>query len=55
MTTGENSTPGAAAQAAAPGGPPTALFALAWLWVGVPMAYGIYELVLKVTKLFTGG
>ncbi|MGX1134424.1 succinate dehydrogenase hydrophobic anchor subunit [Streptomyces glaucescens] len=30
------------------------LIALAWLWVGVPLAYGVYELVQKVTQLFTG-
>lgn len=26
----------------------------AWLWVGVPLAYGVYELVHKATQLFTG-
>jgi hypothetical protein len=26
----------------------------AWAWVGLPFAYGVYELVLKVTQLFTG-
>lgn len=59
MTNGENSTPGTppagAPQAAAPGSPPASLFALAWLWVGVPMAYGLYELLLKAVQLFTGG
>lgn len=25
---------------------------LAWLWVGVPFAYGLYELVLKIPALF---
>ncbi|MER6673237.1 hypothetical protein [Streptomyces sp. NPDC000983] len=30
------------------------LIALAWLWVGTPLAYGLYELVRKATKLFTG-
>ncbi|OEV10428.1 MFS transporter small subunit [Streptomyces nanshensis] len=61
MTHGENGTPAAPATATAtgtgtaPGRPPTALFALAWLWVGVPMAYGLYELLLKVVQLFTGG
>jgi hypothetical protein len=54
MTTHENSTPGAPAAAAADP-PPTALFVLAWLWVGVPMAYGLYELILKAVQLFTGG
>ncbi|SCK35645.1 hypothetical protein [Streptomyces sp. WMMB 322] len=52
MSTGENSTPDAPAAA---GGPPAALFALAWLWVGAPMAYGLYELLLKAVQLFTGG
>ncbi|WP_431905856.1 MFS transporter small subunit [Amycolatopsis thermoflava] len=27
---------------------------LAWLWVGVPFLYGLYELILKVVKLFGG-
>ncbi|SOE07988.1 hypothetical protein SAMN06272765_8912 [Streptomyces sp. Ag109_G2-15] len=36
------------------GGTPTALIALAWLWVGAPLAYGVYELVQKATQLFTG-
>lgn len=31
---------------------PKGYIALAWLWVGVPFAYGVYELLLKVTKLF---
>lgn len=26
----------------------------AWLWVGLPFAYGLFELVRKVTQLFTG-
>ncbi|WAX76873.1 MFS transporter small subunit [Streptomyces sp. KMM 9044] len=30
------------------------LIVLVWLWVGVPLAYGLYELVRKVTQLFTG-
>ncbi|MGV9350668.1 MFS transporter small subunit [Streptomyces spiralis] len=30
------------------------LVAFAWLWVGAPLAYGLYELVQKVTQLFTG-
>ncbi|WP_417814622.1 MFS transporter small subunit [Streptomyces mutomycini] len=25
-----------------------------WLWVAVPFAYGLYELVRKATQLFTG-
>ncbi|CAL9284884.1 MFS transporter small subunit [Streptomyces pseudogriseolus] len=31
-----------------------ALIAFAWLWVGLPLAYGLYELVRKATQLFTG-
>ena len=30
------------------------LIAVAWLWVGAPLAYGVYELVQKATQLFTG-
>ncbi|WP_439959586.1 MFS transporter small subunit [Streptomyces luteocolor] len=26
----------------------------AWLWVGLPLGYGLYELVHKVTQLFRG-
>ncbi|WP_445785636.1 MFS transporter small subunit [Streptomyces aureoverticillatus] len=25
-----------------------------WLWVGLPLAYGVYELVHKAKQLFTG-
>ncbi|MGR6922023.1 MFS transporter small subunit [[Actinomadura] parvosata] len=32
----------------------TGLMALAWIWVGVPFAYGVYELFLKLTQLFSG-
>jgi hypothetical protein len=32
----------------------TGLIVLAWLWVGIPLAYGVYELVLKARQLFTG-
>jgi hypothetical protein len=27
---------------------------LAWAWVVLPFAYGVYELIRKVTQLFTG-
>jgi hypothetical protein len=27
---------------------------VAWLWVGLPFAYGVYELIRKVIQLFTG-
>ncbi|MFF3328051.1 hypothetical protein ACFYWX_00580 [Streptomyces sp. NPDC002888] len=30
------------------------LIAFAWLWVGAPLVYGLYELVLKAKQLFTG-
>ncbi|MFF7209157.1 hypothetical protein ACFZAU_01310 [Streptomyces sp. NPDC008238] len=30
------------------------LMAVAWLWVGAPFAYGVYELILKLKQLFTG-
>ena len=31
-----------------------ALMVVAWAWVGIPFAYGVYELILKVTQLFKG-
>lgn len=44
------------AQDAAPGAGSgrSALIVFAWLWVSLPLAYGIYELVRKATQLFTG-
>jgi hypothetical protein len=30
------------------------LMVVAWAWVGIPFAYGVYELILKVTQLFKG-
>ena len=30
----------------------SALIAVSWLWVGIPFAYGVYQLILKVTVLF---
>ena len=30
------------------------LVVFAWLWVGVPLVYGLVELIRKVTALFTG-
>ncbi|MFD3496643.1 hypothetical protein ACFWWT_21710 [Streptomyces sp. NPDC058676] len=30
------------------------LITFAWVWVGAPLAYGLYELVQKATQLFTG-
>jgi hypothetical protein len=32
----------------------TALLVVVWLWVGVPFAYGVVELVRKVTQLAGG-
>ena len=34
---------------------PRAYIALAWIWVGIPFAYGVYELLIKVTQLFKTG
>ncbi|GAA2626543.1 MFS transporter small subunit [Streptomyces axinellae] len=31
----------------------TPLAVLAWLWVGLPLVYGLYELISKATQLFT--
>jgi len=31
---------------------PKAYIGLAWLWVGIPFAYGVYELMIKVSQLF---
>ncbi|MEV1048295.1 hypothetical protein [Streptomyces sp. NPDC049916] len=48
-TTGRPSPPDApAARSLRP------LIAFTWLWVGLPLAYGLYELVRKATQLFTG-
>lgn len=30
-----------------------ALIAMAWLWVALPFAYGVAELVTKATQLFS--
>jgi hypothetical protein len=30
------------------------LITIAWLWVGIPFAYGVYELFIKVAQLFKG-
>ncbi|WP_165975096.1 MFS transporter small subunit [Nonomuraea deserti] len=32
----------------------TGLMVLAWAWVGVPFAYGVYQLLLKLAQLFSG-
>jgi hypothetical protein len=31
----------------------TLLLIVAWLWVILPFAYGVYELIRKVTQLFS--
>jgi hypothetical protein len=28
------------------------LMTVAWLWVGLPFAYGVYELIINVVKIF---
>ena len=33
---------------------PTALIAFAWTFVGVPLAYGLYQTVTQAADLFTG-
>jgi hypothetical protein len=30
------------------------LLTLTWLWVAIPLAYGLVELIRKATQLFTG-
>jgi len=32
----------------------TALKVVAWLWVGLPFAYGVFELIRKLAQLFAG-
>ncbi|MFG1705369.1 hypothetical protein ACFLIM_19445 [Nonomuraea sp. M3C6] len=32
----------------------TPLMILAWAWVVLPFAYGVYELFMKLTQLFAG-
>lgn len=49
--TAPNPTPPAVASA---GSDRTPLKVVAWLWVGAPFAYGVYELALKLKQLFTG-
>jgi len=54
MTTGGSSTPEGGAPAVAAGNSRVPLSVLAWLWVGLPMTYGLYELAHKAAQLFTG-
>ncbi|MFD4570992.1 hypothetical protein ACFWNK_07310 [Streptomyces sp. NPDC058417] len=52
------SSPDNASDPGSPGGGETGgrrpLIVFAWLWVGLPLGYGLYELVQKATRLFTG-
>ncbi|SDK95736.1 hypothetical protein SAMN05421869_120177 [Nonomuraea jiangxiensis] len=34
--------------------PSVPLMIVAWAWVALPFAYGVYELLLKLTQLFGG-
>ena len=47
-----STTPPEATSSAAPGGR-RALAVVVWLWVGIPFAYGVWELVRTVTQLFS--
>ncbi|GGL10201.1 MFS transporter small subunit [Streptomyces flaveus] len=51
MSTSDSSPPSAPA-GTSPGR--RGLIAFSWVWVGAPLAYGLYELVRKATQLFTG-
>ncbi|GAA4554146.1 MFS transporter small subunit [Pseudonocardia xishanensis] len=33
---------------------PTVLVVVAWLWVGLPFLYGLWQLVIKIPALFGG-
>ena len=37
-----------------PSGGVLAITVVAWLWVLVPFAYGLYELIIKIPALFAG-
>ncbi|MBY6366440.1 MFS transporter small subunit [Rhodococcoides corynebacterioides] len=41
-------------QASPPSAVATPVIVLSWLWVGVPFAWGLYELILKAKNLFGG-
>ncbi len=47
-------TPPEPAAPAAPSSDRRVLIAVSWLWVGLPLGYGVYELVQKAAQLFTG-
>lgn len=32
---------------------PKIYVALAWVWVAIPFGYGVYELMIKVSQLFS--
>ncbi|WP_432573313.1 MFS transporter small subunit [Kineococcus sp. SYSU DK005] len=55
MSTGAGTGTGpATGPGAGRSGPSTARVALGWTLVGVPLAYGVVETVLRASKLFTG-
>jgi hypothetical protein len=37
-----------------PGGSTMLIGIIAWLWVLIPFAYGVYQLVIKIPALFAG-
>ena len=47
MTTTENRPP-----TPSPASNPALLLAISWLWVGIPLAWGIYATVMKSLALF---
>ncbi|MGP4044517.1 MFS transporter small subunit [Streptomyces sp. 2A115] len=53
MSTSDSSLPDSSPPDSSPPGR-AGLIAFAWVWVGAPLAYGLYELVRKATQLFTG-
>ncbi|NMH96760.1 MFS transporter small subunit [Pseudonocardia acidicola] len=40
------------AEGSGEGRPPMIVMVLAWLWVVVPFAYGLWQLLLKIPSLF---
>ena len=53
MSTGAGAGAGTGPGSGRPG-PSTARVVLGWALVGVPLAYGVVETVLRASKLFTG-
>ncbi|HEX8498361.1 MAG TPA: hypothetical protein VF661_14290 [Actinomycetales bacterium] len=52
-SSGSSTRPGTSA-AGAPAIASTPLLAFSWLVVGVPLAYGVWQTLVKAAKLFTG-